>query len=155
MKSFALAIVATLVGAAIGWTLRPKSTTDIQAPIARPAVIEHNQAPPKKHEEHADTENLRTLVREEIVAALQSSGRSEAIAAAPPAPPVVDTFVRQDAIAAVDAIIASGQWRDEDRSLFRQNMAKLPDSDRDALMRKVVLGMNSGTIEVLTQGSPL
>lgn len=155
MKSFALAIVATVVGAAIGWYLRPKSATEVESPVVRPAVIEQRHAAPKKSDEHAEADDLRAIVREEIVAAMQSNRASESAAIANPETAAVDTHVRQDAIAAVDAIIASGQWRDEDRSLFRQSMAKLPDADRDALMRKIVLGMNNGTIEVLTQGSPL
>jgi hypothetical protein len=156
VKNLALAFIAAILGSIAGWLLRPQQTVELDARSV-PTAIRMSSPSDALMRDASTLADMRAIVREEISAALETSGRLLPVAASGivQREPAVDAQAQRDAIEVVNGSVASGRWRNEDRQLFRENVAKLSAAQREALLRKLAVGMNDGTIEVLTEAAPL
>jgi hypothetical protein len=149
-RSVILVACATcgLIGAAAGWRLHPADDLPTIPQTSAPTTAQ--AATPA-----CDWERLREIVRTEVAATDQTLTQPEQPKLAVVNEPVRPPEAQQTARNTVRAIIDSGQWRDVDRRQFRESLTQLSADERDALTREVVLGMNNGTIQVLTEDAPL
>jgi hypothetical protein len=149
-RSVILVACATcgLIGAAAGWRLHPADDLPTVPQTSAPRTAQ--AAAPA-----FDWERLREIVRAEVTATDATHSQPEQPKLAAANEPARSPEVQQTAREAVRAIIDSGQWRDADRRQFRESLTQLSADERDALTREVVLGMNNGTIQVLTEDAPL
>jgi hypothetical protein len=104
-----------------------------------------------------DLSVLRTLIKEELTAALARKSGSNPAAPTPVLAPASPEIVaqRREAVEQIDTFIAQGVWGNEQRLNFQQKVALLDPQQRERALQKLTTGINSGTIQVSTDGPPL
>ena len=162
-----LAVICTLslgVGAGIGWTARGgNSPTESGSRVAgqvEPSVVAHGWAPTQPVAEPAlDIGQLRAVLREELAAARSSKSGDAAASTSPPldelAPPPAVVMARRDAMQTIDTMVASGQWGNDERQNFQQKLMVLDPQQAEQELQKVTMALNSGALQVHTDGAPL
>jgi hypothetical protein len=111
-----------------------------------------------------DYSALRALVREEMDAAL--AAKSGTHSAAPTAvlagkaetqEPVTPETVakRREAQEQIDAMVVQGTWGNEQRFNFQQRLSVLDPEQRDHALQQLTTAINSGSLQVSTDGPPL
>jgi len=104
-----------------------------------------------------DIEPLRAMVREELaLAASKTQPNSDARAVAAPRAETNDASPeqRRDSLQAVDTLINSGHWGDEERNAFHQKLAALDPQQREQAMQQLLQALNSGALKASTVGAP-
>jgi hypothetical protein len=104
-----------------------------------------------------DIEPLRAMVREELaLASAKTQGRPDGRSVAAPSAQINEATaeLRRDSLQAVDTMISSGQWGDEERNAFHQKLAVLDPQQREQAMQQLVQALNSGSLKVSTVGPP-
>jgi len=104
-----------------------------------------------------DVEPMRAMVREELAAALSKLAAGTAQAGSPTIAAEVNSISpeqRQEAIQAVDGLIASGNWGNEERNTFHQKLGQMNPQQREAAMQQLVQAINGGSLKVSTRGAP-
>ncbi len=101
-----------------------------------------------------DMSALRTMIKQELTAALEA--REGAKPANPPPPPSPETLAkRRDAQADIDGMVAGGVWGNEQRIQFQQRLAVLDPQERDRALQQLFIGLNQGAVKLQTGGPPL
>jgi hypothetical protein len=104
-----------------------------------------------------DIEPLRAMVREELaLASSKAQAKSGASSSVPQPAPVAEASSeqRRDSLQAVDTLISSGHWGNEERNTFHQKLAVLDPQQREQAMQQLVQALNSGTLKASTEGPP-
>jgi hypothetical protein len=161
--------VSLVLGLVIGAGLVRTPTSDPQANSVRTAAsassgtsLAHLQ-PVSGPAASLDAGQMRAILREELGAALTSAlansggnGRSELASTQASAPLVTASpQQQQDALQAANDIIAGGQWGDEERISFHQQLAQLNPAQAEQAMQTLVQAIDSGSLNVSTEGPPL
>lgn len=159
MKALGIAGFAVLAASA-GWVAgRTVHVSDRAAePVRSSSVIAAPVDRPSSAAAAVDWQHMRVIVREEVRSALvreptstesseSKAGRHEDVL------PQNDPR-HQLAVDTLNALVAAGQWQNDDRRTFREHMAYLTDDEREGFIRRLVLGMNKGTIQVPPDGPP-
>jgi hypothetical protein len=77
-------------------------------------------------------------------------------AAASPAPASPETVAkRREAEEQIDAMLAAGTWGNEQRFNFQQRLVLLDAEQKDRALQQLTTAINSGTLQVSTNGPPL
>jgi len=159
IKVTCAAVVALTIGAGLGWTLH--SPDPIATPVA--AAIRFasptTAATPATSGTAIDVGLLRSVMREELAAALanqRNDGTSVGSAqkTVPPASPEL-VAQRQEAMREIESMVNGAEWGNEQRLGFQQKLALLAPDDAQRMLQQVVTGLNQGTIRVTTDGPPL
>ena len=99
-----------------------------------------------------DMSALRTMIKEELTAAL--AAKEAATPAPPPPPPSPETLARRrDAQADIEGMIAGGVWGNDQRIQFQQRLAVLGPQERDQALQQLFTSLNQGTLK-LDRGRP-
>jgi hypothetical protein len=160
-KTPVLVIAMLGLGAAVGWQLRGANTTTQSGRVAEPRSIAASTVGSARERSSIDTDVLRQVVREELSAARAADGRA-APAASPK--PVTQELVaqRRAAVDEIETLIRSGEWGNEQRATFHQQMTVLDPEQAARLLREVTIAFNQGTMRVTkgtmrvtTDGPPL
>lgn len=104
-----------------------------------------------------DIEPLRAMIREELALAsskLQTKPDARPVAASGAEVNEASPEQRRDSLQAVDTLINSGHWGDEERNTFHQRLAALDPQQREQAMQQLVQALNSGTLKASTVGPP-
>jgi len=106
-----------------------------------------------------DAAQIRAMMREELAGALarQQPGPGGSPAAAKADAPVSAEIQRksQQAVQEANALIAGGEWGDEQRESFHQKMAFMSAAQQEDAMQRLVQAIDSGSVKVSTLGPPL
>jgi hypothetical protein len=159
IKVTCAAAVALAIGAGMGWTLHSPD------PIATPVAAAVRFASPTMATTSAtagtaiDVGLLRSVMREELAAALANQhGDGTSVASVPKAvPPASPELVaqRQEAMRDIESMVNGAEWGNEQRLGFQQRLALLAPDEAQRMLQQVVTGLNQGTIRVTTDGPPL
>jgi hypothetical protein len=136
----------------------PPAAAAIPALVSRGAGLSAGRA-------YVDLSTLRALVREEMTAALVAGARSGSVAqsealvakAGDGQEPVSAETVaqRREAQEQIDTMIAQGVWGNEQRSNFQLGMAVMDSQQREHVLQQLTTAINSGILQVSTDGPPL
>ena len=155
LKTTVLVIAVLGVGAALGWQLRGANTNVHSVGVAEPRLIATSTLGSARGHSNIDMDQLRQVVREELIAARAAGdGRSAPMAAQKPVTPEL-VAQRRAAVDEVETMIRSGEWGDEQRATFHQHMTLLDPEQAARLLREVTIAFNQGTMRVTTDGPPL
>jgi hypothetical protein len=134
---------------------------DIPAPVKRERCLWAGRA-------DVDSDVLRALIREEMVAVLAARTGSGAAAGTPEPPtkavapsPARDVVTpeklaqRREAQEQIDAILSQGVWGNEQRLSFQQKLVVLDPEQRERALQQITTAINNGTVQVGTDGPPL
>ncbi len=104
-----------------------------------------------------DANQLRAIVREELAFAAARSAKDDHRVVAPGSATVVSVSPAEqhEAVSRAEAIIASGQWGNAERSEFRQQLGSMSPEERERVTQQWAQGIDSGTIKVSTTGPML
>jgi hypothetical protein len=106
-----------------------------------------------------DAAQIRAMMREELAGALarQQPGPGGTAPSAKADEPVSPEIQRksQQAVQEANALIASGEWGDEQRESFHQKMAFMSAAQQEEAMQRLVQALDSGSLKVSTLGPPL
>jgi len=101
-----------------------------------------------------DMSALRTMIQQELTAAL--GAREGANPANPPPPPSPETLARRrDAQADIEGMVAGGVWGNDQRIQFQQRLAVLDPRERDRALQQLFISLNQGALKLQTGGPPL
>jgi hypothetical protein len=101
-----------------------------------------------------DMSALRTLIREELTAALDAKGGTKP--ANVPPPPSPETLAkRRDAQADIEGMVAGGVWGNEQRIQFQQRLAVLDPQERDRALQQLFTSLNQGALKLEAGQPPL
>ncbi len=101
-----------------------------------------------------DMSALRTMIKQELTAAL--GAREGAKPANPPPPPSPETVAkRREAQADIEGMVAGGVWGNEQRIQFQRRLAVLDPQERDRALQQLFIGLNQGELKLQTGGPPL
>jgi len=159
IKVTCAAVVALAIGGGLGWTLHSPD------PIATPLAAAPRSAAPLVAATSVasgtaiDAGLLRSVVREELAAALanQHDGRTSVDSAAKIAPAASPELVaqRQEAMRDIESMVNGAEWGNEQRLGFQQRLALLAPDEAQRMLQQVVTELNQGAIRVTTDGPPL
>jgi hypothetical protein len=112
-----------------------------------------------------DMSTLRVMVRQEMDAALAAKGSGNSVAQTPaqtaknavdaPAPSAETLTKRRTAEEQIDTMMAQGHWGNDERFNFQQDLAALDPEQKDHALEQLTTAINSGTLQVSTDGPPL
>jgi hypothetical protein len=156
-KTTAFIMAALGVGTGAGWMLHDSNENAspqlvgeqrFMAPTTR-ALVASTPA--------IDIDQLRQVVREELLAAQTNGSTRPDTLTAPKSTPVSPELAakRQAAVDEVETMIRSGEWGNEQRATFHQHMAMLDHEQAARLLREVTIAFNQGTMRITTDGPPL
>jgi hypothetical protein len=101
-----------------------------------------------------DMSALRTMIQQELTAAL--GAREGANPANPPPPPSPETLARRrDAQADIEGMVAGGVWGNDQRIQFQQRLAVLDPRERDRALQQLFISLNQGALKLQPGGPPL
>jgi hypothetical protein len=106
-----------------------------------------------------DAAQIRAMMREELAGALarQQPGPGgtapTAKADEPPSPEIQRKS--QQAVQEANALIAGGEWGDQQRESFHQKMAFMSATQQEEAMQRLVQAIETGSVKVSTIGPPL
>jgi hypothetical protein len=104
-----------------------------------------------------DLAPIRAMVREELAAAL-SRAPGAGVQAGSSSPPAEVSSAspqqQQDAIQAISGLMEGGNWGNDERASFHQQLGQLDPQQREAAMQRLVQAINSGNLRVATAGAP-
>lgn len=101
-----------------------------------------------------DMSALRTMIKEELAAALGAKeGTKPANAPPPPSPETMAK--RRDAQADIEGMVAGGVWGNEQRIQFQQKLAVLDPQERDRALQQLFSSLNQGALKLEAGGPPL
>jgi hypothetical protein len=134
-------------------------STDSPVPVARTELPTLTIREPGLSAVRSDIDLsvLRTLIREEVTAAVAGKAGGSPTAPTPaqnPASPQMQAERRQ-ALEQIDAMVAQGVWGNEQRFNFQQKLAMLDPQQRQHAMEQFAIALNNGTLKVTTDGPPL
>jgi hypothetical protein len=147
-----------IIGLGLGawWNHQPVAPAAAPAVAAQPAVHLASWVPsPPAAPAGVDPVALRAIIREELAAAL--SNEVDRKPTAEPASTVVSPEIvaqRRDAQADIDALVAGSVWGNAQRANFQQRLSLLDPEQREHAMQELISGINSGALEVKTDGPP-
>jgi hypothetical protein len=149
-------VVSLAIGAGAGWTMH--TSEPAAAPVAY-AIPKSSMQAPSGAPGTIDVVLLRSMMREELTAALANERNSGQSAASPvkasPPPSPERVAQRREAVQEIESMLNAGQWGNEQRLGFQQRLALLEPEEAERVLRRVVVGLNEGTIRVTTDGPPL
>jgi hypothetical protein len=104
-----------------------------------------------------DANQLRAIVREELAFAAARAAKDDHRASVANSAPVVTASPAEqhEAVNRAEAIIASGQWGNTERSEFRQQLGLMSPEERERVTLQWAQGIDGGTIKVSTTGPML
>ena len=119
------------------------SPTPYALPTALPAVAAS-----------IDMSALRTMIKEELTAALSAKEGTRPVN--PPPPPSPETLAkRRDAQADIEGMVAGGVWGNEQRIQFQQRLAVLDPQERDRALQQLFSSLNQGALKLEAGRPPL
>jgi len=149
-------------GAWIGYSAAPSDTSASTPDPAIPTLVNRERGSSDGREE-VDYSALRALVREEMNAALVARSGSNPAApapapaakAAPPEPVTPEIQAkRRDAQEQIDAMVVQGTWGNEQRFNFQQRLAVLDPEQKEHALQQLTMAINSGALQLSTDGPP-
>src|SRR5262245_61452897 len=155
-----VAIGALVLGLGFGgwWSYRagstespvPTASTGIPALVKREPSLSPGRA-------DIDLAVLRALIREELTAALAGRSGDGRVAPTPVQSAVSpETLVRRrEAQEQIEAIMSQGVWGNAQRLSFQQNLVMLDPEQMERALQQVTTAINSGALQVSTDGPPL
>lgn len=97
----------------------------------------------------------RQALEEERSSRAQEKSEAERAPARNTPPPTAENdAARAEADELVTAAKSAGRWGPDDARRFRQLLVQMADSQRDALIQRLTVTLNSGELEVETGGAP-
>jgi hypothetical protein len=106
-----------------------------------------------------DVAQIRAMMREELAGALarQQPGPGGTAPAAKADVPVSPELQRKSlqAVQEANALIAGGEWGDDQRESFHQKMAFMSATQQEEAMQRLVQAIDNGSLKVSTMGPPL
>jgi hypothetical protein len=151
----ALSIVTLTLGLGIGawWGHHQARVAASVAEVPSPTLYAPATAIPAVAAS-IDMSALRTMIKQELTAAL---GAREGVKPAnPPPPPSPETLAkRRDAQADIEGMVAGGVWGNEQRIQFQQRLAVLDPQERDRALQQLFITLNQGALKLQTGGPPL
>jgi hypothetical protein len=155
-----VAISAFVLGFGLGawWGYR---TGSIESPVlvastGFSALVKHE---PSLSPGRADIDwaVLRAVIREEMTVALAGRGGN-----GPAAPTSVKDAVspetltqRREAQEQIDTIMSQGVWGNAQRLSFQQKLVMLDPEQKERALQQLTTAINSGTLQISTDGPPL
>lgn len=139
-----------------GFAVGRFTTGSSSVPTRTERIVE--RGPQRTIVEHAvglDMDDVRRVIREELA----RGGTGQAQPAVEPAQAQEaegdSEVVLDDARVVLDTGMADGRWSDEDRARLRDAMASLSPQQSDELFEKLLLALNSGTLQADVHGAPI
>jgi hypothetical protein len=128
----------------------PMASTEIGALVKREPSLSPGRA-------DIDLAVLRALIREELTAALAGRSGNGPVAPTPVKSAVSpETLVRRrEAQEQIEAIMSQGVWGNAQRLSFQQNLVMLDPEQMERALQQVTTAINSGTLQISTDGPPL
>ena len=154
-KTTVLIIAMLGAGTAMGWQLRSVDTNVHSGGVAEPRSIATAALRSTREPSSVDMDQLRQVVREELIAARTAGDArvAPAVAQKPVTPELVAQ--RRAAVDEIETMIRGGEWGNEQRATFQQQMMLLDPEQGARLLREVTIAFNQGTMRVTTDGPPL
>jgi hypothetical protein len=158
--------VSIALGVVAGVGLHLTRTTD-STPVVPRLETQHTGSVPQTSSlqtqsygsSGVDVAQIRAIMREELAGALarQQPGSGGTAASAKADAPVSPEIQRksQQAVQEANALIAGGEWGDEQRESFHQKMAFMSAAQQEDAMQRLVQAIDSGSLKVSTIGPPL
>jgi hypothetical protein len=154
-KTTLLIVAGLSAGTALGWQLRGVNTSSPSVTVAESRSIEAATFKPDRASSDIDIDQLRQVVREELIAARAAAdGPSAASTAQRPVTPEL-IAQRRAAVDEIETMIRGGEWGNEQRATFHQRMTQLDPDQAARVLREVTIAFNQGTMRVTTDGPPL
>ena len=154
-KTTVLVIAVLGGGTALGWQLRGVNTSMHADVVSEPRSIATAGLGSGRGSAGIDLNQVREVVREELIAARAAGElRLAPIAAQEPVTPEL-IAQRRAAVDEVETMIRSGEWGNEQRATFHQRMTLLDPEQAARLLREVTIAFNQGAMRVTTDGPPL
>lgn len=153
-KTTVLIIAMLSLGAAMGWQLRSANTMH-SGGVVEPRTISTSRLASARERSGIDIDALRQVVREELIAARAAGdGRAAPTVAQKPVTPEL-IAQRRVAVDEIETMIRGGEWGNQQRATFHQQMTLLDPEEAARLLREVTIAFNQGTMRVTTDGPPL
>jgi hypothetical protein len=153
MNKIIVACVLSLgVGLGAGWGLHPAAPASVPAVVPQPTA-ELVEAPVAQlAAASVDLSAMRAMLREELAAAQPGKGGNAQLAPAAAASPVSAEALerRNDAVQAIEGMLASGVWDPNQRRSFEQKVLLLDPNQREHALQRLATGINSGAIRFRT-----
>ena len=144
------------LGAWCGYRAGPIESSALVASTGIPALVKHEPSLPPGRAD-IDWAVLRAVIREEMTAALAGRGGNAPAAstsvknAASP-----ETLAqRREAQEQIDAIMSQGVWGNAQRLSFQQKLVMLDPEQRERALQQLTTAINSGALQISTDGPPL
>ena len=152
-------VVAFGSGTWCGYTVAPATETASATLNSIPALVNRDRSLVEGRAD-VDSSALRALIRQEMDSALAAQPHAAAAAgskaAGSPAPASPETVAkRREAEEQIDAMLAAGTWGNEQRFNFQQSLVLLDAEQKDRALQQLTTAINSGTLQVSTDGPPL
>lgn len=167
-KATYLCGISLVIGVGMGWALHgayPGGETGAGVGAA-PAQAFHAEAP-RGAPNMVELGQLRALLRGELAGVVKSelamalaiqdgASPSAATVPVPAAPPSPELVAQQNqALQAIDVLVSGSQWGEQERMNLRQQLAVLDPAQAEQALQKVVRAIDSGAMQIMTEGSPL
>jgi hypothetical protein len=157
VKLWSVCAVSVVIGAGVGWALHGAGSPDTNESAtpaqARVAQLVFSQPQPAA-QSGLDMTQLRSAIREELAAASRSQGpnKQPTTNAATESVPASAELVarRREALQDIQGMVAKGEWGITERVEFQQRLAVLDPEQAQQALQQVLIGLNNGTIQALT-----
>jgi hypothetical protein len=150
-------VVAFGSGTWCGHTVAPATEAASSAFNPIPALVNRDRSLVEGRAD-VDPSALRALIRQEMDAALAAQPHAGAVAnsKASPTPASPETVAKsREAEEQIDTMLAAGTWGNEQRFNFQQSLVLLDAEQKERALQQLTTAINSGTLQVSTDGPPL
>lgn len=148
-------ILSLTVGVAAGWKLHPAAAAPIDSKLTPEHVLFGGHSTPV-NSGNIDMSAMRAMIHEELRSALADSSRDVPSPKPAPKQATPEQLAQQrNAVETIDGLVAGGVWGEEQRRTFREKLVALDPEQREHALQQLTTGINSGTIRVTVDGSPL
>lgn len=163
-----IAGISLVIGAGMGWALhgaQPSSETAAGVKTASTQAF-HAEAP-RGAANMVELGQLRALLRGELAGVVKSElamalaihdgvSPSAVSVPTPAAPPSPELIAQQNqALQTIDMLVSGSQWGEQERMNLHQQLAVLDPEQAEQAMQKVVRAIDSGSMQITTEGSVL
>ncbi|MCP3063202.1 hypothetical protein LXT21_30940 [Myxococcus sp. K38C18041901] len=159
----ALLIASLCLGPVLGFlagrATQAPASTDLEPVLrelaAQRALLTTLHAPPPRAPVggNLDSAWLRAEITEAVREALEEKP-APPVEAPPPETSAQALAALQEGHKVIDNAIASRRWTDEDVSALRRALRTMTAPQQDEVVRRLVIALNSNTLEVRTHGAP-
>lgn len=176
VKQALLVLVATLaLGVGLGWAMGRSAASPASRCEEVLSLLEGQhallEALPARLAAQASTQQVRcavatpgaeadaTALRAELAQLREALGQKPGGTQPPPPgpapePPPQAIAAQRQGHQLIEAATRSGQWREEDAQALRQLLIDMNAAQRQEVMQRLIVQLNSGTVKAQTQGPP-